>query len=173
MSSDLKQIRNKLRDEDKVESLLEALGCEYIKVEQRGFVITAQLPERFYSNNKRSVQVKLNDSISCAIRNRGDFKGGSIYDLVSYIQFDKRGDEEYKKNLHKSKEFICKIFGWTNFLKSRKGEIVVKDYNASLKEIINSKQRKREVKPNPVLSEDVMLEYYPYNKPLPYQGWID
>lgn len=171
--SDLQQIRNKLRDEDKIEELLEALGCEYVKPEQRGFVITAQLPERFYSTNKRAVQVKLNNSLSCQIRNRGDFKGGSIYDLISYIHFDKRGDEEFRQNLHKSKEFICKVFGWTHFLKARTGDVVVKDYTASMKEIINGRQRKREIKPNPVLPEEIMLEYYPYNKPLPYIDWID
>jgi DNA primase len=171
--SELQQIKNKLHEGDNLERLLEAIGCEYIKTEQRGFVVTAQLPERFYSTNKRAVQVKLNDSMSCAIRNRGDFKGGSIYDLVSYIQFDKRGDEEFRKNLHKSKEFICKLFGWIQYLKGQKGDVVVKDYTASLKEIINGKQRRKEIVPNPVLPEDVMQEYYPYGKPLPYQDWID
>jgi DNA primase len=171
--SDLQQIRNKLRDEDNVERLLEALGCEHIKPEQRGFMVTAQLPDRFHSTNKRSVQVKLNNSLSCQIRNRGDFKGGSIFDLVSYIEYDKRGDDEFKHNLHKSKEFICKVFGWTHFLKAQKGDVFVKDYTASLKEIINGKERKKEVRPNPVLPEEVMLEYYPYGKPLPYQDWID
>lgn len=171
--SDLKQIREKLRDADNIGKLLESIGCEYISTEQSGELVTAQLPERFYSNNKRATQVRLNKSLSCTIRNKGDFKGGSIFDLISYIHFDKRGEEELTSNLHKSKEFICKVFGWTNFLNNRKGDIVVKDYTASLKEIINGKKRRREVKPNPVLPEDVMQQFYPYEKPLPFQSWID
>lgn len=171
--SDLDKIRDRLRDIDRIKRLLEAIGCEYVKSEQRGFLITAQLPERFYSNNKRAVQVRLNKSLSCYIRNRPDFKGGSIFDLVSYIHFDKRGEEEFKKNLYKSKEFICKLFGWNEFISKTRGVIVVKDYTASLKEIIGDRKRRKEVKPNPVLPEDIMQQYYPFGKPLPFQGWID
>lgn len=171
--SDLDKIRDRLRDVDKIERLLEAIGCEYVKPEQRGLLITAQLPERFHSNNKRAVQVRLNKSLTCFIRNRADFKGGSIFDLVSYIYFDKRGAEEFKNNLYKSKEFICKLFGWNEFLSKTKGTIVVKDYTASLKEIIGDKKRKREIKPNPVLPEEIMQQYYPYGKPLPFKDWID
>lgn len=171
--SDLIEIRKRLVNEDKIEAVLEAIGCEYIKPEQRGFLITAQLPEHFYSNNRRAVQVKMTDSISCQIRNRGDFKGGSIFDLVSYIQFDKRGEQEFKDNLGKSKEFICNLFGWTQYLKGRKGDVVVKDYTASLKEIINGKKRRKEIKPNPVLPEETMNQFYFFGKPLPYKGWTD
>lgn len=171
--SDLQRIKDKLISEDKVEDLLESIGCEYISKEQRGFLITAQLPERFYSDNRRAVQVKMNDSLSCQIRNKGDFKGGSIYDLISYIHFDKRGEVEFKDNLYKSKEFICKLFGWTEFLKGRTGGVVVKDYTASLKEIINGKKRKREIKPNPVIPEETMNQFYIKGKPLPYIEWIN
>lgn len=171
--SDLKQIRKRLNNYDKIERLLESIGCEYVKPEQRGELITAQLPERFHSNNKRAVQVRLNDSLYCNIRNRGDFKGGSIFDLISYIHFDKRGEKEFTNNLYKSKEYICKLFGWNEYLKGYKDDVVVKDYTASLKEIINGRKRRREVKPNPVIPEDVMQEFYPYGKPLSFQGWID
>lgn len=171
--SDLNRIKDKLRNYDRIERLLESIGCEYVKEEQRGDLITAQLPERFYSNNKRAVQVKMNKSLSCSIRNRGDFKGGSIYDLISYLHFDKRGEKELTENLHKSKEYICKLFGWNEFLKGGRGDIVVKDYTASLKEIIRGKKQRREYKPNPVLPEDTMLQFYPYEIPLPYGGWLD
>jgi len=169
--SDLQAIKDKLVNEDKIEDLLEALGCEYVKPEQQGFLITAQLPERFYSSNKRSVQVKLNESVSCAIRSRADFKG-DIFNLVSYIKDDKRG-AEMQADLHNAKEFICKLFGWNQFLKGQKGGVVVKDYTASLKEIINGKKRKREIKPNPILPEETMNEFYIKGKPIPYAGWID
>jgi DNA primase len=167
---DLQKIKDKLRDGDNVERLLEAIGCEYIKSEQRGFVITAQLPERFYSTNKRAVQVKLNDSMSCAIRNRADFRG-DIFNLISYIEFDIK-PADLQNHLPKAKEFICNVFGWKQFL-DKNNSVQVKDYTASLKEILNGKQRKKEIKPNPVLPEETMLEYYPYGKPLPYQPWIE
>lgn len=169
--SDLKKIKDRLRDPDKIIRLLETIGCEYVKLEQHGKLVTAQLPERFYSNNKRATQVRLNESLSCYIRNRADFKG-DIFSLVSYINHEKRG-EEIQKDLPKAKEFICKLFGWNEFLSKTKGTIVVKDYTASLKEIIGNKKCKREIRPNPVLSEDIMQQYYPYGKPLPFQDWID
>lgn len=169
--SDLKKIKDKLRDPDKIIRLLEAIGCEYVKEEQHGGLVTAQLPERFYSNNKRATQVRLNESLSCYIRNRADFKG-DIFSLVSYIHHEKRG-EEIQKDLFKAKEFICKLFGWNEFLSKAKGTIVVKDYTASLKEIVGQRKSKREIKPNPVLPEEIMQQYYPYGKPLPYKSWIE
>ena len=169
--SDLKEIKDRLRDKDKIEKLLEAIDCEYIKLEQHGKLVTAQLPRKYYSNNKRAVQVRLNESLSCYIRNRADFQG-DIFSLISYIHHEKRG-EEIQKDLPKAKEFICKLFGWNEFLSKTKGAIVVKDYTASLKEIIGNKKREREIKPNPVLPEDIMKQYYPFDKPLPFKGWID
>src|SRR5690606_4514105 len=101
--------------------------------------ITAQLPERFNSNNKRAVQVKMNDSLVSNIRNLKF--SGDIFSLISYIQHDKHG-AEVQKDLHKAKEFICRLFGWNQFLTKGVGDVVVKDYTASLKEIINGKKRK-------------------------------
>lgn len=171
--SDLKQIRKRLKNYDRIERLLESIGCEYVKEEQRGFLVTAQLPERFYSNNKRAVQVKMNDSLSCNIRNKGDFKGGSIFDLISYIHFDKRGEKQLTDNLPKAKEYICKLFGWNEYLKGYRGDVVVKDYTASLKAIIGQRKKRRDIQPNPVIPEDVMQEFYPYGVPLPFQDWVD
>lgn len=168
--SDLKEIKYKLIQEDRIEDLLSSIGCEYIKNEQGGSLITAQLPDRFYSNNRRSVQVKVNKSLSCAIRSRADFSG-DIFNLVSYIHFDKRKDE-LQEDLPKAKEFICKTFGWLNFL-NYDNSVRTKDYTACLKEIIGKKQKKREIKPNPILDEKVLDEFYYFNKPLPYKDWID
>lgn len=171
--SELQKVKDKLINEDKLEALLEAIGCEYVKSEQRGELITARLPERFYSENKRSVQIKVNEYLSCAIRSRADFRG-DIFNLVSYIQFDKRG-ADLQGDLHNSKEFICKLFGWNQFLKGYSGirDIEVKDYTASMKEILNGRRRKREIKTNPTLPEETMNQFYFYDKPLPYKAWID
>lgn len=169
--SDLEKIKEKLRLEEKIEKLLEHIGCEYIKSEQRGKLISAQLPTKFYSDNRRAVQVRLNEVLSCYIRNRSDFKG-DIFNLVSYIYFDKRG-EDIQKNLYKSKEFICKLFGWNQFIGGNNDSVVVKDYTASLRNIIGGKEKKIEIKSNPVLSDNIMDSYYYFNKPLPYKSWID
>lgn len=169
--SDLQMIKQKLIDEDKIEDLLSAIGCEYIKREQRGLLITAQLPAHYMSNNKRAVQVRLTDSLPCYIRNRADFSG-DIYSLISYIHHNKRG-EEIQKDLHNAKEFICKTFGWIQFLKGHKGIVIKKDYTACLKEIIRGRKKKQEIKPNPVLPESILEQFYFYDKPLPYKGWIE
>lgn len=168
--NELRRIKKRILDENKVEELLEAIGCEYIHPEQRGLLITAQLPMRFNSDNKRAVQVKLNDYISCAIRNRGF--NGSIFELISYIVHNKR-DDEIQNDLPNAINFVCEIFGWHDFKKGKKGTFATKDYTACLKEIMNSKQRRNEVKPNPVLDEKVLNEFYFYGKPLPYQKWIE
>jgi DNA primase len=171
--ADLQKIKDKLREENNIEDLLRAIGCEYVKPERQGMRITAQLPDRFYSNNKRSVQVKMNDFLSCAIRSKADFKG-DIFNLVSYIMNDKR-NEELQEDLPRAKEFICTLFGWKSFLKGKKGshDVIVKDYTASLKEIINGRKRRKEIKPNPVLPEETMDQYYFWGKPLPYKGWVE
>lgn len=169
--SDLRRIKDRLRDVGNIERLLEAIGCEHIRDEQGGELVTAQLPERFHSENRRATQVRLNDSLSCHIRNRGDFRG-DIFSLVSYLHHDKRGDE-MQQDLNKSKEFICNVFGWNDLLGRQRGSIVVKDYTASLKEIINGRRRRREIRPNPTIPEETMMQYYPFDAPLPYQGWVN
>jgi DNA primase len=169
--SDLKLIKNRLRDYDKIEKLLEKMGCEYVKMEQGGDLVTAMLPPKFNSSNKRALQVRMNDSIYCQIRNRGDFNGGSIFDLVSYIQFDKRGEKEINKNLPKSKEYICKTFGWEEYL-GNKNNVFVKDYTASLKELIGGKRKRNNFVPNEVISESILNQFYIDNQPVPYYEWV-
>ncbi|MFQ3543513.1 hypothetical protein Q7A53_05455 [Halobacillus rhizosphaerae] len=168
--SDLKKIKEKLVNEDKVEDLLEAISCDYVKSEQGGHLITAQLPERFYSTNKRAVQVKMNEFMSCSIRNRADFEG-DIFNLVNYIHFDHRG-AELQQNLQKAKTFICELFGWTQYLKGKKGTMAVKDYTACLRQFTNNKKRRKEIKPNPILPETVLNEYFYWDQPLPFDDWV-
>src|SRR5690606_24174891 len=98
--------------EDKLEQIYEAMGCERIAI--RNNRVEAQLPERFNSSNTRSVQTKLNDSLTSSIRNRGDFTG-DIFSLISYIAHDKRG-EDIGRDLPKAKDFICETLGWREYL---------------------------------------------------------
>ncbi|MCY8549405.1 hypothetical protein MOD25_05745 [Bacillus haynesii] len=173
--SDLQEIKEKILREDKVEDIYRAMGCEYISYS--GGRIEAQLPSRYHSNNKRAVQTKLNKWLTSAIRNRPDFESGNIdsspdiFSLISYIVNDKRG-EDILKDLHNAKTFICEHLGWTEFLKGGSFK-TKKDYVAPLKAILKDKKRVKEIKPNPVLPEEVLNDYYFYDKPLPYKGWID
>lgn len=171
--SDLSKIKQKLsEDEDKIVKLLSEIGCEYIKLEQRGSLITAQLPQKFYSENRRAVQVRINENMSSYIRNRGDFKG-DIFNLISYIHFDKRG-EEIQKNLYNSKEFICNLFGWKNFLNGSRNYKEKIDYTSPLKDIIKQKKSRRDIiRTNDVLPESIMNMYYFYDKPVPFKDWIE
>lgn len=165
--SDFQRIKDRLVNEDKIEHLLEVIGCSHIKREQRGHLITAQLPEKYDSNNKRSVQVKINEYLSCYIRNRADFNG-DIFSLVSYLHHDKRNDS-IQNDLYIAKDFICNLFGWKEFLSKERGYVIRKDYTYCLKEIIGEKRADREIVPNPVLSEDILEEYVQN----PYYGWIE
>ena len=171
MSDDLKLIKSRILEEGRVEDIYEAIGCEFVKyVANR---VEAQLPEGFMSDNRRAVQTKLNDNLSSSIRNRGDFKGGDIFSLVSYIHHEKRG-KEIDKDLYNAKRFICETLGWTEFLKG--GDYKTKkDYVAPLKAILKKEgiTKKREIKENPVLPDDVMNQFYPYGKPLPFKSWIE
>lgn len=161
-----KEIKKRLlNDTEKIEKILKSMGCEFIKYEQNRTLITCQLPPKFGSHNKRSVQVRLNDSLTSYIRSRQDFKPSDIFDLISYIHFDLR-DEEIKKNLNKSKEYICNVCGL----------LLHKHYNETeifsdldwLLEIKKNRKKKKEIEPNPVLPESILDQYIPY----PYSGWI-
>lgn len=170
MSDDLQIIKNKLIDDNRLKELYESMGCENVSFSANR--IEAQLPEKFDSNNRRAVQTKLNDNLTCSIRTPVGFNGGDIFNLVSFLVYEKRTKEDMSKNLYVAKRFICETLGWTEFLKG--GEFrTKKDYVAPLKAILKTERKNREIGSNPVLPDNVMDEYYFYGKPLPYSGWID
>ena len=166
MADDLKLIKHKIVNEEKISNILEALGCEYIKEEQGGNIVTAQLPDKFNSTNKRAVQVKNNDSLSCSIRNRADFRG-DIFSLVSYIEHDKR-KEQITKDLYESKRFICESLGWNHLLSGENKKETI-DYLASIKSIMKKSAKKRELIPNPPLADGIMNNFVQS----PSKGWLD
>lgn len=167
--SDFKEMKKKILNEDKVDYILECIGCDFVNKEQGGELVTGQLPERFNSQNRRSVQVRMNESLTASIRSRGDFEG-DLFKLVLYIYFDKRGKElDDTKNQYEAMEFICKKLGWGI---SSSGGIVVKDYTATLRELIGD-DSKNEIKTNPVLPEDTMEQFYFKERPLPFKSWIE
>ena len=90
--NDLAEIKKRLFEEDKVQDLFESIGCQNIKWEQGGTLITAQLPDDFHSTNTRAVQCRVNEGLWCSIRNRNDFSG-DIFNLISYLVYKAKGDE--------------------------------------------------------------------------------
>jgi DNA primase len=117
--SDLESLKKRILRENKIEQILEAIECEHIRYS--GGRVEAQLPERFYSSNKRAVQVKLTERLTSSIRNKTDFKspkGTDIFNLVSYVHHNKRG-ADIQDDLHEAKKFICELLGWNDFLKGK------------------------------------------------------
>ena len=81
--TDLQIIKKRIFEEEKIEYLLEQLGCGNIKSEQQGQLITAKLPSEIESSNNRSVQVKVKESLTSYVRSKG--VQGDIFNLVQYI----------------------------------------------------------------------------------------
>lgn len=151
---DAKEIKKRLLEDDRIEKLLEELECEWIKREQRGILVTAQLPDKFGSNNKRSVQVYLTEQMPAKIRTIGSFKG-DIFSLVSFLKFD-TDINELQSTFKKSLKFIADIFGWnlSNSRSSRK-----KDYVAPLKALASMSKNYAERVPNKEISERVLSNF--------------
>lgn len=162
--SDLQEIKYRLIDEDRVMDLFENLGCEYIKLEQGQTLITAQLPMKFDSNNRRSVQCRLTESLPCYIRNRGDFEG-DIFSLVLYLEFDRRGEALYK-DVMLAKNYICNLFGWHDFLDNNIPSKKRPDFLSQLREL--AKSDSWQYKPNSVYEECILNNFI--DKPI--KSWI-
>lgn len=161
--NDLKEIKLRILEEDKVWDIYEAMECEKISIKANR--IEAQLPSRFHSDNPRSTQTKLNESLSSSIRNRADFGGGDIFSLVSYIHHDKRG-EDIQKDLYNAKNFICKVLGWREYIDK---DYEQKDDPLKAVKSLMRRTRRREVRPNPTIPESMLDDYMPY----PNRKWME
>lgn len=161
--NDLTEIKKRLFEEDKVEDLFESIGCQSVKWEQGGTLITAQLPDDFHSTNTRAVQCRVNEGLWCTIRNRNDFSG-DIFNLVSYLVYKVKGDE-LQDNLNEAKQYICKLFNWSYSNSQIEERVDI------LKDIKSMMYRGRGgvKKPNKILSEKVLLDFLD----LPNKTWED
>lgn len=160
---DAKEIKKRLLEEDRIEKILEALDCEYIGREQRGSLITAQLPDKYSSANKRAVQVYANEFLSSKIRNRADFKG-DIFSLVSYIKFSSKG-EDLQDTFKDAMNFIVELFGWQGISSRTKPR---KDYVAPLKALASKSKKYAERYPNEIISESVLKNF----RNIPSYDWL-
>jgi len=157
-NNDLKLIKGKILEDEKVGELLELMGCEHVDKKNNRY--EAQLPQKFESPNKRSVQVYFNDRLSSRIRTLGE-SDIDIYGLVSYIVFDKFLEEERRKNLPKSKRWICEKLGYTEFLNGSYTPLPTLDHLKWLREVKKQRKKKRNFDhlENQIYSDDILKQF--------------
>jgi len=143
--TDLQIIKKKIFDEEKIEYLLEQLGCENIKSEQQGQLITAKLPDSIESSNNRSVQVKVRESLSSYIRSKNI--QGDIYNLVQYIQ---------ECDLCQAKYWVCNVLNYDIIFNDYKPK---KDWNEKLHNILKKRQKEFVPSVNIYIPENTLLQY--------------
>ena len=143
--TDLQIIKKRIFEEEKIEYLLEQLGCENIKQEQNGQLITAKLPNDIESSNNRSVQVKVKESLTSYVRSKGI--QGDIFNIVQYIL-----DCEFIQ----SKYWICNILNYNIEFKEYKPK---KDWNERLHNIQKKRKKELLLTQNIILPENTLLQY--------------
>lgn len=162
MRDDLTQIKERIYDEELIEKILEELECEHIKLVHDRW--EAQLPYRFGSNNRRSVQVKNTPSLSAYVRSRGI--RGNIFTLIGYIQFNIDDEEDVRDNLYQIKTWICNLFGWHEYLEMRDDfEEPKKDYLSFLRPLQKSRKRRQAItkwttKENRILDKEKTFNWF-------------
>ncbi|MCP1184958.1 DNA primase [Paenibacillus sp. 1781tsa1] len=168
MNEDLKLIKQKILEEERVGELLEVMGCEHVNPKKNRY--EAQLPYKFESPNKRSVQVYLNESLSSRIRSLGE-SDIDIYGLVSYIVFDHYTLEEQKKSLPKAKRWICDKLNYKQFLSGSYSPSPSLDHLSWLKNVKRGrkKSRLRDDLENDIYDDEYMNQFVM----LPHKKYYD
>jgi len=163
--SDLKMLKRMIYEDDRIEEILEALGCE--EIHHSGEYIMARRPN---GRKNRSVQVKLNENLSSYVRSQGI--EGDIYSLVSYLRSGLTTKEEWDKDLPKAKKWLAETLGYWQILRDDYTPPPV--YNDWLRNIKKKRSKKinlAEIKQNPVLSEDIpKREWY---EMIPHMEWVN
>jgi DNA primase len=167
-NNDLKLIKDKILEDGKVGELLELMSCEHVDKKNNRY--EAQLPSKFESPNKRSVQVYLNESLSSRIRTLGE-SDIDIYGLVSYIVFDKYSDEERRNDLPKAKRWICEKLGYAEFLNGSHTPLPTNDHLKWLREVKKQRKKKRNLEnvENQIYEDEVLNQFIM----LPHKSYID
>lgn len=163
---ELQQIKLRVYQEDKIEDVLELLGCWNIDTEQHGLLYVAGLPD---GDNPRSVQIKNNESLTCNIRSKG--VTGSIYDLISYIIFDANTEDERKSALPKSKHWLCEKLHYYEYIDSfyketSDFELIKPNATSWLNKF---KAKKKSSVTNDVRDNEILDQY----SIIPYKKWYE
>lgn len=166
--SDVSTIKKRIYDEGKIEDLLEALGCENIRVEGRGARYVAQLPARFNSDNRRSVQVYNDEALISYIRSRNI--AGDIFTLVGYVQFDYDARDDVRHHFIVIKNWICQALGYNEYMGFGQGDTSFEiDWNAWLRPIQKARPREFEFAENDIIDEAVFGQYIK----IPHMKWVN
>ncbi|RDY88671.1 DNA primase [Bacillus amyloliquefaciens] len=164
--SDLQTIRERIYREEKIQDVLEALGCWAINTEQGGKLFVAGLPD---GDNERSVQVKNIPSLTSNIRSKGIT--GSIFDVISYILYEAITEEEKKACLSKSKFWLCNELQYLEYI-DEFYKLTAEKEKPQPNKWLHKLQKKRnkedrQTVENAILSESVLDQY----GNIPYIGW--
>jgi DNA primase len=160
--NEFKEIKKRILVDDKVEELLQQMECEFINPLHNRY--EAQLPSKFESSNRRSVQVYLNEHLPCRVRSRA-VSNIDIFGLVAFIMFDCDSEDEILKCLSKSKRWICEKLGYGEFLQGYVPEEPKEDPLGWLNKVRKQRKRKlRDMDENPIYDDTILIEYqmYPY-----------
>lgn len=155
MGGDLKELKRKIYNDRNIQTILQELECEHIREEQNGKLIVAQLPCKFHSDNKRSIQVSNNGYLGAKIWSRGI--KGDLFSIIGYILYDCVTFEEVSKQIYKIKKWILEILGYGE-LENQEYE-KKQDWNSWLKKIRRKRVKHSNTEPNHPISEDVLLQY--------------
>lgn len=157
----LKEIKEIIYDAKLIKEILESLGCELIKSEQNGNLITAKLPSSFESENKRAVQIKNNSSLTSNIRNRGIT--GDIFSVIGYILFDYTDFEELKSGMGKVMNWLNPILGIGNVTTKATGhKSKQQSWNGWLKDIKAKRNKEVVIIENKPYGDEILTEYMMY-----------
>ena len=162
---DLRVLKQRIYNEAKIPTLLAALDCDHIHEEQGGELIVCQLPSKFHSDNRRSVQIKNTESMWGCIRSRGIT--GDIYTIIGYILYDITDFEDVKSKIHDIKHWICTTLSYVDEDEVWNGEIT-KDWNSWLRPIQKSRPKDVYELENEELDESTLGQYIP----LGHMAWI-
>jgi DNA primase len=147
------QVKEKLKSNpDLIVNLLEKLGCHQITMNDKKNEIRCALPD---GETNTSLQVMINDNITCNVYSRGSYPGGDIITLVQFIK---------KYKFIPALQWLCKEMqieydGTFETLEESKVFKLLKNYREkNMKEIIH-----------PILDESLLMQY----KNQIIQEWMD
>lgn len=164
--SELQEIKKRIFDENKIEHILELLGCWGIDTEQSRKLYVAGLPD---GDNGRSVQIKNTESLISHIRSKG--VKGDVFDVISFIVYEADTEEKRKECLPKSKFWICQKLNYQEYIDEFYKETSDKaeekpNYN---KWLTNFCCKKRVTAENKIISQYEIDRY----GVIPYKKWFE
>lgn len=167
--SDLQEIKQRIYNENQIEELLHRLDCWGVSTEQNKQLFVAGLPD---GDNERSVQIRNTEQLPSHIRTKGI--SGDIFDIISYIIFNAESKEDRLTSLPKSKIWLCKEFGYVEFIDEFYKETMADskpkvNYNKWLQSVKKNREEVHYILENSVYPKTILNNY----GVIPYKKWLD